>query len=128
LLISEILRRAVEKTSGTATWAAGRERPQELFGRLSAEKEGSLPPDLVFFPRRLLSWGSGSSSLLSDEYLGRKVRSVRKTTVQRVVFTFVTAPRAIRFDLRYMVEGPPPGNERHVASPRCQNRSEFQLL
>ena len=30
---------------------AGRERPHELFGRLKAEKVGSLPPDLVFSQR-----------------------------------------------------------------------------
>ena len=47
------LRCTVEKTSGTVTSAGGRERPQRLFGRLKAEKVGSLPPDLVFFPRRL---------------------------------------------------------------------------
>jgi len=41
----------VEKTAGTIDRAAGRERPHELFGRLKAEKVGSLPPDLVFFPR-----------------------------------------------------------------------------
>jgi hypothetical protein len=41
----------VEKTVGTIYRAAGRERPHELFGRLKAEKVGSLPPDLVFFPR-----------------------------------------------------------------------------
>jgi len=41
----------VEKTAGTIYRAAGRERPHELFGRLKAEKVGSLPPDLVFFPR-----------------------------------------------------------------------------
>jgi len=43
------LRCTVEKTSGTVTSAGGRERPQRLFGRLKAEKVGSLPPDLVFF-------------------------------------------------------------------------------
>jgi hypothetical protein len=41
----------VEKTAGTIYRAAGRERPHELFGRLKAEKVGSLPPDLTFFPR-----------------------------------------------------------------------------
>src|SRR6266436_1866189 len=41
----------VEKTAGTIYRAAGRERPHALFGRLKAEKVGSLPPDLVFFPR-----------------------------------------------------------------------------
>jgi hypothetical protein len=41
----------VEKTRGTMNRAGGRERPHELFGRLKAEKVGSLPPDLVFFPR-----------------------------------------------------------------------------
>jgi len=44
----------VEKAGGTIYRAAGRERPQELFGRLEAEKVGSLPPVLVFFPRLLL--------------------------------------------------------------------------
>ena len=39
------------KNTGTIHRAAGRERPHELFGRLKAEKVGSLPPDLVFFPR-----------------------------------------------------------------------------
>jgi hypothetical protein len=39
----------VEKTRGTMNRAGGRERPHELFGRLKAEKVGSLPPDLVFF-------------------------------------------------------------------------------
>jgi hypothetical protein len=43
---------AAEKTPGTDFCAEGRERP--LFGRLKAEKVGSLPPDLVFFPRRVL--------------------------------------------------------------------------
>jgi hypothetical protein len=41
----------VEKTIGTTYRAGGRERPQKLFGRLKAEKVGSLPPVLVFFPR-----------------------------------------------------------------------------
>jgi hypothetical protein len=41
----------VEKTAGTIYRAAGRERPHALFGRLKAEKVGSLPPVLVFFPR-----------------------------------------------------------------------------
>jgi hypothetical protein len=40
-----------EKNTGTIQRAAGRERPHELFGRLKAEKVGSLPPDLTFFPR-----------------------------------------------------------------------------
>src|ERR1700677_2528662 len=40
-----------EKTPGTIQRAAGRERLHELFGRLKAEKMGSLPPVLVFFPR-----------------------------------------------------------------------------
>jgi hypothetical protein len=41
----------VEKTAGTICRAAGRERSHALFGRLKAEKVGSLPPVLVFFPR-----------------------------------------------------------------------------
>src|ERR1700723_487970 len=40
-----------KKTPGTIQRAAGREHPPELFGRLNAEKVGSPPPVLVFFPR-----------------------------------------------------------------------------
>lgn len=57
------LARAVEKTSGTATGAGGRERPQKLFGRLKAEKAESLPPDLVFFPRRFLRFSLTGSTV-----------------------------------------------------------------
>src|ERR1700733_5150478 len=45
------LKVTAEKTSGTIQRAAGRERLHELFGRLKAEKMGSLPSVLVFFPR-----------------------------------------------------------------------------
>ena len=51
MCVSSELPVTVEKTAGTMYRAAGRERPHELFGRLKAEKVGSLPPDLVFFPR-----------------------------------------------------------------------------
>src|ERR1700687_2557431 len=37
------------KNDGTNSPAGGRERPHDLFGRLKAEKLGSLPPDLTFF-------------------------------------------------------------------------------
>src|SRR5580658_6842608 len=40
-----------EKIPGTIQRAVGRERSHELFGRLKAEKVGSLPPVLVFFPQ-----------------------------------------------------------------------------
>ena len=51
ICVSSELPVTVEKTAGTIYRAAGRERPHELFGRLKAEKVGSLPPVLVFFPR-----------------------------------------------------------------------------
>jgi hypothetical protein len=51
ICLSSELPVTVEKTAGTIYRAAGRVRPHELFGRLKAEKVGSLPPDLVFFPR-----------------------------------------------------------------------------
>jgi hypothetical protein len=41
----------VEKWPARFTVPPGRERPHALFGRLKAEKVGSLPPVLVFFPR-----------------------------------------------------------------------------
>ena len=43
----------VEKTAH-AECVTGRERPHDIFGRLKAEKVGSLPPDLTFFPRLVL--------------------------------------------------------------------------
>ena len=51
ICVSSELPVTVEKTAGTIYRAARRERPHELFGRLKAEKVGSLPPVLVFFPR-----------------------------------------------------------------------------
>jgi hypothetical protein len=51
MCVSSELPVTVEKMAGTIYRAAGRERPHELFGRLKAEKVGSLPPDLTFFPR-----------------------------------------------------------------------------
>jgi hypothetical protein len=51
ICVSSELPVTVEKTAGTIYRAAGRERPHALFGRLKAEKVGSLPPVLVFFPR-----------------------------------------------------------------------------
>jgi hypothetical protein len=51
MCVSSELPVTVEETVGTIYRAAGRERPHELFGRLKAEKVGSLPPDLTFFPR-----------------------------------------------------------------------------
>jgi hypothetical protein len=45
---------------------SGRERPQELFGRLKAQKVGSLPPDLGLFPPGIFFSG-GSLSLSFPE-------------------------------------------------------------
>jgi hypothetical protein len=44
----------VEKKSGTEVCAEGRERSHGIFGRLEAEKVGSLPPNLTFFLRLFL--------------------------------------------------------------------------
>ena len=49
ICLSSELPVTVEKKAGTDYRAGGRERPHELFGRLKAEKVGSLPPDLTFF-------------------------------------------------------------------------------
>jgi hypothetical protein len=51
MCVSSEFRVTVEKAAGTIYRAGGRERPHELFGRLKAEKVGSLPPELNFFPR-----------------------------------------------------------------------------
>jgi hypothetical protein len=72
---------------------------------------GSLPPDLVFFPRRLFSRRFCLSLFLSDECVSHKVRKWEKTTVQSVVFTFFTVPAA--FPRRAAI--PRYENERRVA-------------
>jgi hypothetical protein len=66
----------------------GRERPHELFGRLKAEKVGSLPPNLVFFSVSLFS----SSCLLFPRFPGTyahpKLKKMLKTKLKCVIPTF----------------------------------------
>ena len=69
--------------------APGRERPPKLFGRLKAEKVGSLPPDLGRFR------GAFFSSAEVFPCLFRTMRchegkAERKARVQDVVLTFFT--------------------------------------
>jgi hypothetical protein len=69
----------------------GRERPQELFGRLKAEKVGSLPPVLDRFPPVLLElelhiW----IYFKQTERAG--VKDFEKFCVQQALLTFFTAP------------------------------------
>src|SRR5437899_2157415 len=83
--ISEIPGRG--KKSGTICVPEGGSDPETLFGRLEAEKVGSLPPDLTFFPRPL--------SLLLRIYLfADQWISIRRSEerapkkVQKVISTF----------------------------------------
>src|SRR6266571_7036063 len=68
----------------------GRERPHELFGRLKAEKVGSLPPNLVIFSVSLFS----SSCLLfprfPETYAEHKEKKMVKTKLKYVIPTFFT--------------------------------------
>ena len=77
----------------------GRERPHELFGRLKAEKAGSLPPNLVFFSVSLFT----SSCLLfprfPETYEHHKEKKMVKAKLKYVIPTFFTclprfSPRA----------------------------------
>jgi hypothetical protein len=68
----------------------GRERPHELFGRLKAEKVGSLPPNLVIFSVSLFS----SSCLLFPRFPGtyadHREKKMVKTKLKYVIPTFFT--------------------------------------
>ena len=79
----------MEKTAGTGHGASGRERPHELFGRLKAEKVGSLPPVLVVFPPLLLSFASAIALCFRD-MRGHKVKTLVQDDLQGVRFTFFT--------------------------------------
>ncbi len=67
----------------------GRERPHALFGRLKAEKVGSLPPVLVVFPLLLLSFVSDITRTVKDMPC-QKVKTLVQANLQSVVFTFFT--------------------------------------
>src|SRR6202030_456322 len=88
-VVSE-LRMTVEKTSGTINRAAGRERPHKLFGRLKAEKVGSLPPGLVFFPQRLLASQHLVPLAGSSNCSRHKVKTQEKPKVERVFLALFT--------------------------------------
>src|SRR5580693_7933268 len=79
----------VEKTAGTIYRAAGRERPHALFGRLQAEKVGSLPPVFVVVPPLLLGFAS-AIALCFMGMRGHKVKTLVQDDLQGVIFTFFT--------------------------------------
>jgi len=80
----------VEKTAGTIYRAAGRERPHELFGRLKAEKVGSLPPNLVLFSVSLFSFPCRSFPRFAETYANHKEKKMVKTKLKYVIPTFFT--------------------------------------
>jgi len=90
ICVSSELPVTVEKTCGTNYRAAGRERPHALFGRLKAEKVGSLPPNLVIFSVSLFS----SSCLLfprfPETYAHHEEKKMVKTKLKYVIPTFFT--------------------------------------
>jgi hypothetical protein len=66
----------------------GRERPHELFGRLKAEKVGSLPPNLVFFSVSFFSFSSCLFPGFHETYAHPKLKKVLKTKLKCVIPTF----------------------------------------
>src|SRR5262249_8584540 len=77
------------KTDGAGRGAVGRERPQELCGRLNSQKVGSLPPVLVVFPPLLLVFRC--CFWLRDRDMHRhKVKSAVQASLQGVRSTFFT--------------------------------------
>src|SRR6266481_4762227 len=68
----------------------GRERPHELFGRMKAEKVGSLPPNLVFFPVSLLPFSCRLFPRFPETYAHHKLKKMVKTKLKWVISTFFT--------------------------------------
>jgi hypothetical protein len=69
----------------------GRERPQKLFGRLKAEKVGSLPPVFVVLAPLLFEidlWNVQCIRCLRRS----EVKTMARPKVQCVKVTFFTAP------------------------------------
>jgi len=72
----------------------GRERPHELFGRLKAEKVGSLPPNLVFFPVSVFSFSCRLFPRFPETYAHPKLKKMEKTKLKEVIPTFfICSPR-----------------------------------
>jgi hypothetical protein len=67
----------------------GRERPHALFGRLKAEKVGSLPPVLVVFRPLLLKF-LRSMFLPVRTFGGERVKTWVKTRLKSEILTFFT--------------------------------------
>jgi hypothetical protein len=82
----------VDKTLPRAVRGA-RERPHELFGRLKAEKVGSLPPDLAFCPQHLFSSPCFPFLCRTRTSLRHRVKKVARKKVQSVISTFFTLSR-----------------------------------
>jgi hypothetical protein len=68
----------------------GRERPHELFGRLKAEKVGSLPPNLVIFSVSLFFTSCLLFPRFPETYEVHKEKKMVKTKLKYVIPTFFT--------------------------------------
>ena len=60
----------------------GRERPHELFGRMKAEKVGSLPPNLVLFSASLLPFSCRLFPRLPETYADHQLKKMVKTKLK----------------------------------------------
>jgi hypothetical protein len=76
----------------------GRERPHELFGRLKAEKVGSLPPVFVVFRPPLLIFLL-CMFLCLRTFGGERVKTLVQTRLKCEILTFFT--KKPRLPLRY---------------------------
>jgi hypothetical protein len=89
MCVSSELPVTVEKTAGTIYRAPGRERPHELFGRLKAEKVGSLPPVSVVCRPLLLKF-LFRKFLSLRVFGGDRVKTLVQTTLKSEILTFFT--------------------------------------
>ena len=62
--------------------------PTNFFGRLKAEKVGSLPPNLVFFSVSLFSFSSRLFPGFPETYAHPKLKKMPKTKLKCVIPTF----------------------------------------
>jgi len=92
-IVSLVLRNS-SRCAADKTWSRflrdGRERLHELFGRLKAEKVGSLPPNLVFFSVSLFSFSCRLFPCFPKTYAHPKLKKMVKTKLKDVIPTFFT--------------------------------------
>ena len=80
----------MEKTSGTKCRAQGGSDPTNFFGRLKAEKVGSLPPDFGALSTVTFALARFRSIGVQSNCLRHKVKVLEKYSVKGATFTLFT--------------------------------------